>query len=74
MATSIRKMCWIPNYKSTQSKDSYQNWVVGLTMRPELFQAKACARPKENDLSGHCTAGVMCVPHLFCNQLKPVYM
>lgn len=48
-----------------QSNHSYLNWMVGLTMRPDLFQANAWSRPKANDLSGHCNVGVMRVPHLF---------
>ncbi|GER29147.1 succinyl-CoA:3-ketoacid coenzyme A transferase subunit A [Striga asiatica] len=43
----------------------YLNWTVGLTSRPDLFQANACSRPKANDFSGHCSIGVMRVPHLF---------
>lgn len=48
----------------------YLNCTVGLTMRPDLLHAKACERPKVNDLSGHWTTGVMRVPHLFCKKFK----
>lgn len=43
----------------------YLNWTVGRTIIPDLCHAKACAKPNVNDLSGHCTIGVMRVPHLF---------
>ncbi|KAF5814737.1 hypothetical protein HanXRQr2_Chr03g0114461 [Helianthus annuus] len=47
---------------------SYLSWTVGLTMRPDLFQAKACSKPMVKDLSGHCTVGVIRVPQLFYKQ------
>lgn len=68
-----KRNAWQKNYLWTSNSISYHkqiyhnylNWIVGRTMRPDLFQANACSRPNANDLSGHCTVGVMRVPHLF---------
>jgi hypothetical protein len=39
--------------------------MLGLTIRPDLFHATACATPNETELSGHWNVGLNLVPCLF---------